>query len=338
MKNKKTFFKTEIVKNYLKRFANTPSLTLAKKIYSENNEHFKNVEDARDVVRYCRGVKGKQNRKDAKTNFGKFYVKPNSLNPYGLPVSYAQKSLTFTLPKEHNNILFISDLHIPFHDIKAINAMIKYGLEHNINAIFINGDLLDFYQISRFVNIERKRSVKDELRSAKLFLQRLNELFPNVPIYFLKGNHDIRLELYLATKAPELLDMEEFHLEELLECKKHNVKILEDTTLVKIGGLNVTHGHLLIKGVFAPVSPARGAFLKAKASVIIGHTHKYSNHQETTIAGKTISCYSTGCLCELNPTYNPFANNFTHGFAHIKVENGYYKVRNIQILNGEILN
>lgn len=340
MRAKRTFFKVDLARNYVKKFPNTQSHSLAKKMYLENTEHFKDAEDARSSIRYARGLMGDTKRKKSGTQNQKLFIPPFSLrdNPYSLPKSYAEKPKVFSLPLAHNNILFISDLHIPYHDIQALSVAIKYGIENNINTIFINGDLLDFYQISRFTNIQRKRSVAQELETAKEILDILNKNFPNVPIYFLKGNHDNRLEMYLATKAPELLDIEEFRLEKLLDADKHNMLVLEDTTLVKIGKLNVTHGHLIIRGIFAPVSAARGAFLRAKASTIISHVHKVSTHSETTIGNKNITCYSTGCMCELSPAYNPFGNNFSHGFSHITTTpNGHYKVRNMQIINGEIV-
>jgi predicted phosphodiesterase len=334
----KPSFKSDIARNYVKKFTSTSSLSLAKKMYIENIETFTNVEDARSFIRRIRGLSGKKKRKEIKDK--SLFVKPYSLgNPFKLPSSDAIKAKVFGLPKTCDNILFISDLHIPYHDIQAITLAIQYGKEHNINCIFINGDLLDFFMMSRFMKTAKRRSTKGELEIANEFLDILNKEFPTVPIYFLKGNHDNRLEHYLAEKAVELLDMEEFRLEYLLNAQRHNMKVLEDTVLVKIGKLAVTHGHLLIRGIFAPVSAARGAFLRAKSSVIISHVHKVSTHSETTINNKPIICYSTGCLCELNPDYNPFGNNFSHGFAHVKVgEAGKFSVRNLQIIDGVLIN
>lgn len=340
MKNNKFFFKVDIIRNYLKKFPNTPSLTLAKKIYSENREHFHDVENARDSVRYCRGLRGKKNKKSVGEENRKFFIKKNryAKNPFGLPRSYGEKPKQFALPSEHNNILVLSDLHVPYHDINAISIALQYGLDHSINTVFINGDLVDFYQISRFVNVERKRSVRQELQAAEQVLNVIHRTFPNAPIYWLKGNHDNRLETYLAVKAPELLDVEEFKLEVLLDTPSYNTMVLDDTTLVKMGKLNVSHGHLVIRGIFAPVNAARGTFLRAKASTLISHVHKVSSHSETTIGGKNITCYSTGCLCELAPRYAPFGNNNSHGFAHVITQpNGNYRVTNKQIINGEIV-
>ena len=61
--------------------------------------------------------------------------------------------------------------------------------------------------------------------------------------------------------------------------------------------------------------------------------------EETEEDIKIITCYSTGCLCELTPSYSPFANNYSHGFAHVKTQpNGHYSVKNIQLIDGVIIN
>lgn len=331
-------FKTDIAREYVKRFSRTASLTLARKVYVENIDHFRDVEDARRAVRYVRGLAGKRARKLASEK-DLFIPKFSLGNPFRLPKSHAKKQRTLTLPKEYDRVLVISDLHVPYHDVEALSVAIDYGRAHDVNCIFINGDLMDFFQVSRFTKVHRKRSVAQELETARQLLTAINDTFPGVPIYFLLGNHDVRLQNYLAEKAPELLDMEEFRLEELLEARKHNMVVLDEKVLVKIGKLTVTHGHLLIRGIMAPVNSARGAFMKAKASTLISHVHKVSTHVETTINGKTIVCYSTGCMCELNPDYVPFANNYSHGFAFVRTEKGgNFRVKNLQVLNGVIVN
>lgn len=332
--------KSAIVKKYLKDFSTMSTNSLAKKIYAENKDYFIDAENCRNVVRYYRQQHGKKNKKAlTDKSFVPKKGQINSDNPFHLPKAYGKKKETLSLPSDCRNILMISDLHIPYHDITALTLAMKYGKDKDIDTIFINGDLLDFFQISRFINLERKCSVKEEFEIANKFLDILNKHFPNVPIYFLKGNHDLRLETYLAVKAPELLGMPQFELDFLLNAKQHNMMVIPDTTLVKMGKLAVTHGHILSKGFIAPVNAARGLFLKAKASSIMGHVHKVSTHSETNINSKVITTYSTGCMCELNPTYSPFANNFSHGFAHIQVFNGgNFAVKNMQIIDGVIVN
>ena len=220
----------------------------------------------------------------------------------------------------------------------AITLALDYGKEQKVNTIFINGDLIDNHQVSKFESDPRKRSVKQEFDATKQFLVSLRSAFPDAFIYWLKGNHCIRWEKFLFMKVREIWDDPYFTLEERLRLNEERINLIDDKTLVKAGKLSITHGHHIFKGVFSPVNPARGAFLRAKQSVIVGHLHRASYHPEVDLDGKVTGCWSTGCLCELKPNYSPMVNNSQHGFAHILIEkNGDYTVKNYQIINGKIL-
>lgn len=326
--------KQEIVTPYLVKFPNHGDLTLAKKIYNENDLAFKDVEACRSIVRHLRGHNGKNVSKD------KRFVKPktNDTNPYKLPESDEKERKPFKLPTACNNILLISDLHIPYHSITAITAALDYGKKEEVNTIIILGDLLDFHQISRFQRDPRKRSVRFEFDSAKEFLRVLRANFPNAGIYWAMGNHDVRWEHYLMAKAPEIFDDPYFRLEERLKLSEERIHTIDDKTILKLGKLNAHHGHLFFRGFFAPVNIARGLYMRTKVSTIVAHTHKESSHTETNLSGELTTCWSMGCLCELSPDYSPYCNSYTHGFAHITVQDsGNFSVKNLRILNGKIL-
>jgi predicted phosphodiesterase len=329
--------KSEVARSYRDKYgAKMPSLKLARIMYAENKLTFKDVEAARMVLRY---IEGKTGNKERKKVLQSKYLMPQERprNPYNLPESHQDKRIPFKLPTACNNILLISDLHIPYHDIDAITLALNYGVENKINTIFINGDLIDNHQVSRFEKDPKKRSVKQEFDATKQFLRSLRATFPNAHIYWLKGNHCIRWEKFLLQKASEIWDDPYFHLEERLQLNEERVHLLDDKVLVKAGKLSITHGHHVFKGVFAPVSPARGAFLRTKQTVIVGHLHRASHHPEITLDGEVISCWSTGCLCELRPDYSPLVSNSQHGFAHILVEkDGNFHVKNFQIINGKL--
>lgn len=328
--------KHEIVREYLKRFPNHADLTMAKKIYAENSLLFTNVEGVRSTIRSIKGTATRQGKelKDKSMYTEKTY----DTNPYKLPQTEEEVRHPYILPKADNNILLISDLHIPYHNISAITAALKYGEEAKVNTIIINGDLIDFYQISRFQKDPRKRSIKYEFDATKEFLRVLRATFPNARIYWVKGNHCNRYEHWLMAKAPEVFDDPYYKMEERLRLNEERIHLIGDKTLVKAGKLNIHHGHLFFRGFIAPVNSARGLFLKAKESTICSHVHKISEHTETNLSGELTTCWSTGCLCELSPDYSPFANNYAHGFAHILVnDDRTYSVKNFRILNGKIL-
>ena len=324
----------ELAKKLITKFPNASTRTLAKILYEQNPESFNSYDSARGVIKSYRNngydngnfLRDKEQAKELEIK-----------NIYNLPESSAEERKPFVLPLACNNILLISDLHIPYHTNEAIKCAFDYGIEKKVNTIFINGDLIDFCQISRFEKDPKKRSVKYELDCCKQFFTALRKAFPTQSIYWLKGNHDIRLEAYLRVKAPELLDVEEFYLEHLLNLNDFKVTIIPDNQLVKAGKLSITHGHLIMRGFFAPVNSARGVYMKAKQSTIISHVHKVSEHSEINMDGEMVTCWSTGSLCELKPDYSPMVSNYAHGFAHITVNpDRTYSVTNKRIYKGKL--
>jgi predicted phosphodiesterase len=329
--------KADLAREYRKKHGGTMATKkLARIMYDENKLLFKNVEDARTRIRYIEGKQGKAMAKSVKSSdFYKEEARP--YNPYNLPESHQEERIPFKLPLACNNILMISDLHIPYHDPKAITIALDYGRKHKVNTVYINGDLIDMALVSKFEPDLRKRSIKQEFAATKQFLVSLRKAFPHAAIYWAKGNHCIRWEKFLMAKVKEIWDDDYFSLEQRLALNEQKIILIDDKVLVKIGKLTVAHGHHIFKGIFSPVSPARGAFMKAKQSIIVGHLHRASHHPEITADGEVISCWSTACLCELKPSYSPQVSNSQHGFAHITVEkNGDYNVHNYQIIKGKI--
>lgn len=329
--------KANIARKYRKEYGMEMAIRkLARIMYKENKLDFIDYEDARSNLRYIEGKSGKTSVKNNKnTEF--FRTEQRAVNPYNLPKSFQEKRNPFKRPLACNNILLISDIHIPYHDIDAITMALDYGVEQKVNTIFINGDLIDCHQGSKFESDPKKRSIKEEFDATKQFLISLRAVFPSAEIYWLKGNHCIRWEKFLLRKVREIWDDPYFQLENRLMLNEERIHLLDDKVLVKAGKLSITHGHHIFKGIFSPVSPARGAYMKAKQSVIVGHLHRASHHPEIDLDGNVVSCWSTGCLCELRPDYNPLVSNSQHGFAHIVVEdNGDYTVKNHQIIKGKI--
>lgn len=324
--------KTDIARRYRNEYGmEMPTLKLARIMYEKEKLIFKDVEDCRGILRAIEGKKHKQNYKVTHP------MPERPKNPYNLPESYQEKREPLQLPLTCNNILLISDLHIPYHDIDAVTIALEYGVREEVNTIVILGDLMDFHKASKFQADPRKRNIKEEFDATKHFLRVLRHIFPTQEIYWLKGNHDIRYEKYLLQKVQEIWDDPYYHLEERLQLNEERIHLLNDDVLIKVGKLAMTHGHHIFKGIFTPVSPARGAWMKAKQNIIVGHLHRSSYHPEVDIYGQVIGAWSLGCLCERFPQYSPLVSNSQHGFAHITVEqNGDFTVKNFTIINGKL--
>lgn len=326
----------DIVKAYLEEFPDSPSLTLARMIYEENKAVFTSVEAVRSIVRTYRGANGDTHRQNLKDRRFIREFKKDFLNPYSLPDSDEKEFEPFVIPKVNNKILVLSDVHVPYHSIEALTAAIEYGKAEKINTILLNGDIFDFHKMSRFDKDPRNRNFKEEIEIAHLFLDSLQNEFPNAKIYMKQGNHEYRLESYLKVKAPELFGMPEFELDVLLKFGSRGIGYIKDKRTIKAGKLNILHGHELTGGMIPPVNVARGIFLRTYTSTMVGHFHRTSHHQEKSIDGDLVSCWSTGCLCEVNPEWMP-NNRWNHGFAVIDVkDSGKYSVDNIIIDKGEV--
>jgi|SRR6476620_500046 len=334
--NAKTY-KKDIVVSYLSKFPKASTMAISRMVYNENKLDFDSIDQARAIVRRYRGESGVNNSTvtqvstrttETKKQFMKKTIK--------LPESDYEKCEPFIIPKGQNNILILSDIHFPYQDNKALELALNYGLENKVNAVYLNGDIADFYQCSRFTKDRRLRDMAGELEIVRNFLKQLQSLF-KCPIYYKIGNHEKRYEDYLMIKAPELLGIDDFKLEQLLRFREFGVTLVKDKQMAMAGKLPILHGHEWFGGFAPPVNPARGLFMKAKESCIVGHHHRTSEHTEKTLSGDVTTTWSTGCLCGLEPEYAPY-NNYNHGFAHVKVgKDGNYELKNIRIINYKIV-
>ena len=257
-------------------------------------------------------------------------------NPFFLPETDETEWLPYDIPASVTRLLILSDVHIPYHNVEAVTLALQYGKDRNANGIMLNGDILDFYGLSTFEKDPRKRRFSAELEMGRQFLSILRKEFDGVPIYFKLGNHCERYERYLRIKAPELLDVAEFRMDVLLKFGELGVELIDDKRIIKFGNLNIMHGHEFGKSVFSPVNPARGLYMRGKENCIAGHNHQTSSHVEPSMNGHVVNTWSTGCLCELHPSYMPI-NKWNLGFAYAEREqdNGF-TVHNHTIIKGKI--
>lgn len=329
----KPTIKNTIIREYLKKFPNTPNAALSRKIYKENPTSFIDVETIRSQIRYITGNTGTKNR-NSSTNKNLFTA-PKKSNDYLLPESYSNDYTPFEI--KQSRILIISDLHFPYQNNEAITLALDYGKSKKIDCILINGDLIDFANISRHERDFRARSIAEEFDAVRVFLKSIRLHFPKVKIVFKHGNHDERWEKFLYSKAPEIFDVNDFQLEVLLRLGELKIETVKDKRPIKIGKLTALHGHELAGGGAGGVNPARGTFLKTLSNVIVGHYHKTSSNTETTMNGDVIAVNSVGCLCDLNPLYMPI-NKHNLGFAYceLNIKTGEYHLENLKIVKGKI--
>ena len=226
----------------------------------------------------------------------------------------------------------LSDVHVPYHSEVAVAAAVGHLKTQRLAALLLNGDIADFYAISRYIKDPKRRDFKAELEAVRSFLQWLRHEFPGIPIVLKCGNHEERWQHWLFQHAAEISDDPRMSLTAWLDLKENDIELVEDQRPVMLGKLPVLHGHELPKGMAAPVNVARGAFLRTLSTCLVGHSHRTSNHAESNMWHHETACWSTGCLCDLRPDYSKF-NRWNHGFAMVTVHNGgAFDVQNYRVM------
>jgi predicted phosphodiesterase len=325
--------KADLVRQYRDQYGmEMPTLKLARIIFEKESLLFKNLESVRTALRR---IEGKSGRLQLKYVVNKSYLKENRVkNPYNLPKAENIDYEPFIL--DANRVLILSDIHLPYHCNESLTAAIEMGVKMNVDAILLNGDTLDFFSLSRFAKDPKGRSFAHELKTFAEFILVLKSTFPKAQIYFKHGNHEERYNHYLWMKAGELEGVEEFKLDEIIQRRAAGVIIIGDKRIIKLGDLNVIHGHEFGGNIFSPVNIARGLFLKAKVAAMQGHNHQTSEHTERDMNGRITTTYSLGCLCQLSPAYLPL-NKWNNGAAVVEIAGSDFNVNNFRIHDGKIM-
>jgi hypothetical protein len=335
--------KANLVSEACADFPETPTKTLARKLYADHPQLWSSLDACYQAVRLARGNHGVHNRKRCRPT----HYRPNQ--PAGFkwvfPKSSAESWEPFQLEAERTGIL--SDLHIPFHDPAALQAVLRgFGrfLRNSArDAILLNGDVCDFFSISRFEKNPTKSSLKQEIDLTRHFLGWLRQKFPRVRIIYKFGNHDEWFAKYIWRKAPELWGLPQMELPHLLtaaigaEPAIGGIEFLTNQERITAGHLDILHGHELGKGSIAPpVNPARGFFLKTMECTLAGHLHRTSTHHERSSKGKNVACWSTGCLCGLWPDYAKI-NKWDHSAARVDLRGMDFSVTPLRVIDGKLV-
>lgn len=241
-------------------------------------------------------------------------------------------------------VLAMYDIHYPFEDEENINIAIDYAKsKYKIDRLVLGGDCADFHGISKYSRDPfEKMPFHEEVEYCAEQIGNISNQFEGALRYYIKGNHEDRLERYLWTRAPEVSRLKGMTVNEQLELESSgfeyvdNLKRKEKTgQFFSIGRLNFLHGHEL--GICPMVNPARRYFFKAFDNVMCGHVHKTDDHYQKNLNDQVYGAFTVGCLADMNPDYRP-QNEWLAGFAVVEfTADGFFKVNNYKIIDGRVL-
>lgn len=319
---------TEMARRLVRLHPDAPCRTLARRLVADANGAI-TLEQARRRIGRQFGVQGKFSRTRCKP------AKPREPRQagqvYAMPESLAEPWTAHTMDVT-GPVGILSDVHVPYHSEIAVRAAVAHLKAEGLSGLLLNGDIADFYAISRYIKDPTKRNFRAELLAVREFVGWIRHEFPDIPIVYKAGNHEERWTHWIWQHAPEISDDRLMSLAEWLKLSDHDITLVEDQRPVMLGKLPVLHGHELPKGLASPVNVARGAFLRTLSTVLVGHSHRTSNHAESDMWHKETACWSTGCLCDLRPDYAKI-NRWNWGFAVATVHaGGAFDVNNYRVM------
>jgi len=238
----------------------------------------------------------------------------------------------WTVEEPEERILFVPDVHVPFHDVVAWGVMMQVAKRLRPHRIVVLGDFLDFFQCSDHEKDPRRNTtVAADVAEAKVLLGELANLGAD-RLHFIEGNHEKRLRRYLMTRAPALLDSVD--LPAMLGLREAGWTWTPYHEHLRIGDLHVTHdtGH-------AGATAAQRSSSDFMGSVVLGHTHRIGVHAFGNALGQRFVSAMFGWLGSVpEADYLPLVKrmkDWSHGFGiGYRMPSGHVALHAVPIVDG----
>lgn len=350
----------QIVREFLKKNPPMPKQTAAKQLREKHPDRFSSVEKARDVVRLITGSK-----KGSTGGFkGDPIDYPKVRHPFTIK-SLAKDIDFYKLPINYGKGVILSDIHLMYHCEKSLYASLEYAKQKNVDFIYLNGDIMDCYAISRFPKRQEKAHYIYEVQTFLEFVDMLKNEFPKAKIFFKIGNHEKRVQDYLSVNAPAIFDWSVFSWkkftnlglfdidpqtnypifekdeddEPVIPTVDRGIKVIPENVITKIGdgvdALYLLHGHEI--KMSSPVNSAKALFNKGMCNAIVGHFHQSSEHSQRMLDRRLVTTWSLGCLAHLQQEYDPYNIKWMNGFGVLEVDGDSWRFVNKKIINGKVM-
>lgn len=234
--------------------------------------------------------------------------------------------------KENKKAVIVGDTQFPFHDSNAIELLYTFLEDYQPQTIFLNGDMIDCFEISDFDKEPIKnKTLEKELKLMHNFLVEIRYICPDARIVWIFGNHEFRLRKFIYRNAPEF----RFSLDNLIErdtkTEELDVEIVQlPSGFAKFADTYIKYEGYLI-GHFNKVTKHSAYTAKALVedngvNIIQNHTHRAGSYYKTT-HDRLLEGHETGSLCSpMTYTRNP---NWQQGWGLLETidkTTNYYQI------------
>ena len=230
--------------------------------------------------------------------------------------------------RTHDRVLFLSDLHGEENAI-YLDPLYNFTEDFKPHRTVFMGDMIDPRAISHWV--KNKNDVKaqnegnflSDARFCRGFIDRTRGSEENDWII---GNHEFWLEL---------AERQDPYYEGMFNLRVH--LDIDDFNFVPFNGYTQVGKLRAIHGWYHNMHHAKKTVEAAERSIIYGHVHDQQVYTKVNMLENEIhQAFCIGCLCKLNPSYNPNKpNKWVNGFAYAYVcrQTGNFNLYMVTIIN-----
>lgn len=238
-------------------------------------------------------------------------------------------------------VLVLPDIHVPFHDTAAIEAVIDYAKDERWDELIQLGDFVDLDVVSRFVigkpGVIEGRRLSDDYEMGGRLLDRLlsaaRKKNPDCKATLLEGNHEHRINRWLES-YPQLRGMLEVPIG--LKLKERGVNWVEADSkgeIYKVREVAFAHG------LYFNLHHAKKTLEEFDVGDIwYGHCHDQQEYTKSSYNNRKRRGGSLGCLCSLDLDYvQGRPTRWQHGFGAFFFGGSTYAAHRIRIDGGEFV-
>jgi hypothetical protein len=233
---------------------------------------------------------------------------------------------------------YLTDTHHPFENKRHVDLALQVFTDANIRSLYLGGDIADQFWChghgAKHPTPMILSSFEKERDAVNGFLNRIDQLWPDIPKHFIEGNHENRFERWIIDKAPALFGVTE--MRRILEFDRRSKWSYYDygpRQLVRIDKTNLFAKH-------APKGSSANTIMnKAACNLIFGHVHRVMDQHAVSADGRRLQIFSPGWLGDARHDkvfgYVQGHHDWQSGFAIIWIddETHHWWIQHIQIKN-----
>ena len=296
--------------------------------------------------------------------------KPIAIEPIVQPIILKVKKYKIPKVRKSNSVLktglVIPDLQVGFrrnletnqltnfHDRDFLSVSLALAKDLQPNSLTFTGDNMDLSEwADKFIKSpEFYFTTQPAINELSWWLSQFRLACPNTEIFYIKGNHEDRMEKSIVTHmaaayhlrpANENIKLPAMSIPYLLNLDALDIEWIDDYPDGEVwlnNGIRCVHGD---KARSIPGGSARAILDSSEVSVLFGHIHRkelVTRIRHTRQGSSVIVAACSGCGCRLDGEVpgHTLSQNWSQGVTKVYYDNDMYSSINlIDVQNGKIV-